>query len=76
MIHRPTPTVPFAEVLAPVTWIVGAAIDGLGRVRTGVGDALAEERQIRALTRLDDHLLRDIGLNRDDVTRLSLGRLR
>ena len=29
-------------------------------------------RQLRQLARLEDHLLRDIGVTRDDVRRLSL----
>lgn len=76
MVTRSAFPVPFAEVLAPVTQAVAAALEGLVRIRRGVDEALAEHRQVRALTRLDDHLLRDIGLNRDEVTRLSLGRYR
>ena len=71
--HAP---VPFAAVLAPVTQLVAAALDGLGRAGATARRAWEEERQIRALTRFDDHLLNDIGLDRDEIAALGLGRRR
>lgn len=71
--HAP---VPFAAVLAPVTQLVAAALDGLGRAGATARRAWDEERQIRALTRFDDHLLKDIGLDRDEIAALGIGRRR
>jgi len=69
--RTPLPAIPLAEAVAPVgAWVAEAAAGLVAAVIHG-GEAVARwaerRRELTALDRLDDHLLRDIGLDRGDV---------
>lgn len=61
--YRPArPATLFSQAIAPVTEVASAI------VRNAVG-FVADQKAMKDLRELDDHLLRDIGLTRFDVTR-------
>jgi uncharacterized protein YjiS (DUF1127 family) len=47
----------------------GAVLRWMTRAAQSVSRWIERRRQLRALAELDDHLLRDIGLGREDVQR-------
>ncbi len=55
-------------LVAPVRRPVGF-VRGISGAARSVLRWLEWRRQLRALAELDDHLLRDVGLSRDDVRR-------
>jgi len=65
------PHVPFVAVLAPAAaWLADAtagAVETLMRAADAFDRRAERRRELTALERLDDHLLRDLGLSRGDV---------
>src|SRR5918998_704415 len=66
MLARLAPLPP--DLFAPVRHSA-RSLPLLGRAARAVHRWLERRRQLRALSELDDHLLRDIGLSREDAER-------
>lgn len=49
--------------------VAGIVVTAVGAAIGAVSAMIARTHQRRSLAKLDDHLLRDIGLTRDDVRR-------
>lgn len=60
--HRPT--VPFAGLVAPAFSAFASAIAAVNR-------GIVYRRTISALSRLDDHTLRDIGITRAEIEHIA-----
>ena len=55
--------------------IIGLIKDKLGNAISNYRERALNRRQLVALTQLDDHLLKDIGLSRGDVFAVELGQV-
>lgn len=74
--HRPT--VPFAELVEPfnavgeVVYQIGVAgISAIAAIAAAVNRGIVYRRTAAALSRLDDHMLRDIGVTRAEITHVA-----
>lgn len=72
------PHVPFSTVFQPVDAIaesiyqaVAFVAGAVARTIGSINRAIAHRQTVRALSRLDDHMLRDIGINRSQIMSVS-----
>lgn len=71
--------IPFVELVAPFHFIadgliagINLAVDAAHKASTEAARRRQARRTIDKLQRLDNHMLRDIGINRSEISRIGL----